>query len=153
MTFIALAMATVLLVLAALHAYWGLGGFWPGTDALSLSRTVAGFDAVAKPLSAATKPPSSAMCFMVALALALAALFALILGGVTANPFPLFILAPATLILTLVFLGRGVAGFTAAWRRHTPMQPFARLDRLYYSPLCLLIGAGFLTLAIRGLTT
>lgn len=151
MIFIALTMAAVLLALAALHAYWGLGGFWPGSDAASLSRTVAGFANVGEPSSATAKPPSAAACFMVALALALAALFALILGGVTANVFPLFILAPATLVLILVFLGRGIAGYTAAWRRHTPMQPFARLDRLYYSPLCLLIGAGFLTLAIKGL--
>ncbi len=26
----------------------------------------------------------------------------------------------------------------------------ARLDRLFYSPLCLIIGAGFFTLGIRG---
>ncbi len=51
----------------------------------------------------------------------------------------------------LVFLGRGVAGFTPAWRRHTPEQPFATLDIRYYSPLCLAIGLGFAALAITEL--
>ena len=30
-------------VIAALHAYWGFGGVWPGTDAASCARTVGGF--------------------------------------------------------------------------------------------------------------
>ena len=36
------------------------------------------------------------------------------------------------------------------WRRLTPEQPFADRDRLYYSPFCVLIGAGFLALSLQG---
>ena len=53
--------------------------------------------------------------------------------------------------VALVFLGRGIAGFTPAWRRLTPEQPFATLDVRYYSPLCLAIGTGFAALAIKEL--
>ena len=59
--------------------------------------------------------------------------------------------ALAGLAVALVFLGRGVAGFTPAWRRHTPEQPFATLDVRYYSPLCLAIGIGFAALTIKEL--
>jgi hypothetical protein len=51
-------------------------------------------------------------------------------------------------MIGLVFLGRGIAGFTPWWRRLTPEQPFARLDQSLYSPLCLLIGLGFIVLSI-----
>ncbi|MEW9807348.1 DUF3995 domain-containing protein [Mesorhizobium sp. ZMM04-5] len=143
MTALAVALACVLLVLAGLHAYWGLGGIWPGNDAASCARTVAGFQGV-------DAMPGPIASFAVAAALCFSATVALVLGGVIASPFPFFVLGPAALFITLVFLGRGVVGFTPAWRRLTPEMPFARLDRFYYSPLCLLIGAAFFTLGIRG---
>jgi hypothetical protein len=143
MTLLGLAVAAVLLLLALLHAWWGVGGVWPGSDPADLARRVAGF-------AGARSMPSPAACFLVAAALSFSAIVALVLGGVIASPFPFFILGPAALVITLVFLGRGIAGYTSAWRRLTPVQPFARLDRLYYSPLCLLVGAGFFTLGIRG---
>jgi hypothetical protein len=59
-------------------------------------------------------------------------------------------LAGAAFFIALVFLGRGIAGFTSAWRRLTPEMPFARLDVRYYSPLCLVLGAGFIVLALEG---
>ena len=145
MTFIASLMGTVLIALAALHAYWGFGGFWPGTDALSLSRIVGGFRKASR--------PSAAACFMVALALGGAAMVAFALGGISLALLPPQLLLPASIVLTFVFLGRGAAGYTAAWRRITPMQPFARLDRQCYSPLCLAVGVGFLVLIVAGLAT
>jgi hypothetical protein len=145
MMLLGLAVASVLLVLSAVHAYWTVGGVWPGTDAPSCARTVGGFPD-------SRSMPGPGPCFAVAAALFFSAIVALMLGGVIANPFPLFILGPAGLAVTLVFLGRGVAGYAPAWRRLTPVQPFARLDRLYYSPLCLIIGAGFFTLGIGGLS-
>ena len=64
-----------------------------------------------------------------------------------ASPLP----ALAGLAVAFVFLARGIAGFTPAWRRLTPEQPFASLDVRYYSPLCLAIGSGFAALAITEL--
>lgn len=144
MMLLASIVALVLAAIAALHAYWGIGGLWPGSDSADLARRVAGF----RDGGGSTASPVA--CFFVAAALCFCAVVALVLGGMIASPFPFFILGPAALIITIVFLGRGIAGYTPAWRRLTPVQPFARLDRLYYSPLCLLIGAAFFTLGIRG---
>ena len=143
MMLLAAVLALVLMAIAALHAYWGLGGVWPGADAASCARTVVGF-------AGATSMPGPGPSFAVAAALCFCAIVALVLGGIIASPFPFFILGPAALAITLVFLGRGIAGYTRAWRRLTPLQPFARLDHFFYAPLCLLIGAGFFTLGIRG---
>ena len=143
MMVLALLVAGGLLLIAALHVYWGLGGVWPGTDAADLAARVAGF-------AGEPSPPSAFASFRVAALLVYSAVVALVLGGLIESPFPFFLLGPSALTITLIFLARGVAGYTSAWRRLTPAQPFARLDRLYYSPLCLLIGAGIFTLGIRG---
>ena len=87
--------------------------------------------------------PGPAACFAVAAALAIAALIPILL---TRQLGMLALLAAAA--AALVFLGRGVAGFTPAWRRLTPEEPFATLDVRYYSPLCLIIGAGFVALIL-----
>ncbi|WP_312860515.1 DUF3995 domain-containing protein [Neoaquamicrobium sediminum] len=88
-----------------------------------------------------------------AAALAVAALIALALAGIVTLPLPAALIRLGGLGAALVFLGRGIAGFTPAWRRITPEMPFARNDRLYFSPLCLLIGAGFTLLLIQGVAT
>ncbi len=143
MSMIATAAASVLFVIAALHAYWGMGGVWPGVDAQSCSRTVTGFPG-------RNKMPGAAASFAVVAALALAALVALTQGGLIATPLPPVLTLLATLGAMAVFLGRGIAGFTPAWRRLTPEMPFARLDVILYSPLCLTIGAAFAILAVFG---
>ena len=44
--------------------------------------------------------------------------------------------------VTLIFFVRGVAGyFPGLWKRAEGL-PFQRLNRAFYSPLCLAIGAG-----------
>ena len=55
------------------------------------------------------------------------------------------------MLLALVFLARGVLGYTAGWRARFPTEPFATLDRKNYSPLCLVLGAGFLILVVMRL--
>lgn len=141
MTVLAGVITPVLLMIAGLHAYWGLGGVWPGSDAVSCARTVAGFRGI-------EAMPGAGPSFAVAGALAVTALLAAAQG--LALPAPALLLNLATLGAALVFLGRGVAGYTPAWRRLTPVQPFATLDVRYYSPLCLAIGAGLATLALNG---
>lgn len=141
MTVLALALSFVLLLITSLHVYWGMGGIWPGSDAKSCAHAVVGFRGV-------DEMPSTFASFAVAACLVLATLWPLALENVFATPFPREGLAATALMIGLVFLGRGVAGFTPWWRRLAPEQPFARLDRLFYSPLCLLIGLGFVILAI-----
>ena len=143
MTLLALVLAVVLTLIAALHVYWGIGGIWPGTDPKSCARAVVGAAGI-------ETMPSMGAAFAVAAAIVAAAMVALALGGLFASPFDQVPLGGAALFIGLVFLGRGVAGFTAAWRRLTPEMPFARLDMRYYSPICLAIGAGFVLLAVQG---
>ena len=45
--------------------------------------------------------------------------------------------------LTAVFIGRGLVGLTPWFRRLLPEEPFCTYNRTYYSPLCIVIGAGF----------
>lgn len=146
MTLVAILVALMLVLLAALHVYWGLGGVWPGMDQKSCARAIAGFKGI-------DRMPSPPAAFGVAAALAVAALIALALAGIVTLPLPAALIRLGGLGAALVFLGRGIAGFTPAWRRITPEMPFARNDRLYFSPLCLLIGAGFTLLLIQGVAT
>ncbi|SMH33885.1 DUF3995 domain-containing protein [Mesorhizobium australicum] len=142
MTLIALALTVVLTFVAGLHVYWGIGGVWPGTDQRSLARAVVGFRGV-------DATPSPTACFAVAACLVLAALWPAALAGLFASPFQLAGLVAGAVMLALVFLARGIAGFTPAWRRLTPEEPFATNDRRFFSPLCLALGAGFLVLAFE----
>ena len=143
MTVLASVVALVLAAIAALHAYWGFGGVWPGTDEKSCARAVAGFRGIEK-----MPPPPAALA--VTLALLAAAAIALVLGGVIALDLPAWLLALAGVAAAAVFIGRGLAGFTPAWRRLTPELPFARNDVRYFSPLCLMLGAGLLVLSFQG---
>lgn len=131
-----MALALVLAAIAALHAYWGFGGVWPGRDEKSCARAVAGFKGI-------DRMPPPVACFAVTAAMLATAAVALALSGSTALPLPGWAVLLAGLCAALVFLARGTAGYTLAWRRLTPELPFARNDRLYFSPLCLAIGVGF----------
>ena len=146
MTLVAALVALVLVLLAGLHAYWGFGGVWPGTDQKTCARAIAGFKGI-------DRMPSAPAAFGVAAALAVAALIALALAGLVALPLPGALVWVGGFGAALVFLGRGIAGFTPAWRRITPEMPFASNDRLYFSPLCLLIGAGLTLLLFQGTAT
>jgi hypothetical protein len=143
MILLALLMAALLILIAALHVYWGIGGIWPGTDEKSCARAVVGFAGV-------EAMPSAAAAFAVAAMIVVSALVALALADVFASPFGRIQLAGAGGFIALVFLGRGVAGFTPIWRRLAPEVPFARLDMRYYSPLCLVLGTGIAVLALEG---
>ncbi len=126
--------AIVLIALALLHAYWGLGGLWPGTTPGTLAAQVFGGPP-------GTRLPPAVACYAVAVLLVLAAWLVLTAAG---------LLPPAGLSVSLVRLGAfGVAGALLlrgglgyVLPRLTSGNPtFARLNRLIYSPLCLSLGA------------
>lgn len=133
--------ALILGLIAALHAVWGLGYSWPDKDSKSLARRVAGFKDI-------QSMPSPAACFAVAIFLALAALVILFAIGLFDPVFPKIILKLILAGLAAGFCMRGIFSFLPFWRRITPEQPFARLDRRYYGPLCLC-----LSLMLAGIVT
>ena len=139
---LALALWIVLLVIAALHAAWGLGWRWPSGSEIALARTVVGRTGI-------TRMPSLASCLTVAALLAGASLWPLCASGLVTAPWPRRLTQFAGLGLAAVYIGRGIAGYLPAWRRRFSEQPFASLDRRIYSPLCVLIGAAILTLLIE----
>jgi len=125
----------VLFALSAIHAYWACGGRWPGHDEASLVERVVG-------RTSGMRAPSPASCIVVAAALASAAGLVLFKTlAVAPRQFDVLI-AIGFRGAALVFLVRGIAGFTPAFR-YAEGTPFYRLNRRYYSPLCLLIAAAF----------
>ncbi len=129
---------SVLLALSGLHLYWAAGGRWPGTDDLS-------FIAMTIGRTPKMKPPGPLVCTTVAAALAVTAgLVAAKAGLLSAGPIPSSLVAIGFWGAGMVFLARGIAGYVPAVTRYAEGTPFYRLNRLIYSPLCLLIALGFL---------
>jgi Protein of unknown function (DUF3995) len=137
MTFIAATLIAVLVALAMIHAYWGFGGRWPGHDDASMVERVVG-------RTRDMRAPRPRACFFVAAALLAAGILVAVhrTGGLN---------AAVALVATVgfwsaaaVFLLRGLAGFVPAVFRYAEGTPFHRLNRIYYSPLCLLIAVAFM---------
>ena len=141
----AIALSTAVYALAISHAYWGFGGFWPAANPERLAKAVVGTPNIRR-----MPPPAS--CFVVAALLAAVASWPLFASALLPQAWPSWLTQLAGAGMAAVFLGRGSAGYTQAWRRRFPEQPFAIYDRRYYSPLCLALGAGFLAILLTGRT-
>lgn len=129
----------VLTVIAALHAYWGLGGLWPGSDVRTL------IDAVIGDPRMNAMPPAW-MTFVVTALIFSSGVFAL-LSTVRAPRFVRLFIKAAVAFIALIFLARGVSGYALpASIRAGMSEPFATFDQLYYSPLCLILGIAFVAL-------
>ena len=137
MIVLAAALSFGLLVIAVVHALWGAKVWWPIADETALARTVVGQTGI-------EKMPPSLSCFLVAGALGVGALT----PWAALNFFPL----PETVsafvrylvaAFAVVFLLRGLAGYSGPFSRYFSEEPFRSLDRRFYSPLCLAFGAGF----------
>ncbi len=125
-----------LLAIAAAHMIWALGGSYPARTPELLARTVLG-------TKGRDRVPRLASAVISLLILA-AGIVALSL----ADPAPGAVMIGLGIALALVFAGRGLIGYTKAWQARTPVEPFRTMDRKFYSPLCLAIGAGFVFLIV-----
>jgi len=123
-------------MIAMLHAYWAFGGLWPAEDPAGLSRTVVGAES--------EKMPGRALTLGVAALILMAA--ALPLLSVTGTPgfAPGWFLDLALLGAAAVFVVRGAVTYTRWGAALQAIEPFATLNRRYFSPLCLALGAGFI---------
>ena len=144
-TLLAILLSGVVFALSALHAAWGLGSHWPCESEAVLVRTAGGTPGATK-----MYPPAS--CFVVAALLAGVAAWPLFAAGLLLEAWPRWLTPLAGAGIVAVFVGRGLAGYTSAWRRRFSAEPFATLDRRAYSPLCLCLGAGYLAVLIIGRT-
>jgi hypothetical protein len=129
----AFALVGVFLLLAGLHLYWGVGGFWPGSDAESLRERVVG----------TRSGPMFGFAACAAVAAALLAAAAVVLTRHTAPPLqsPVWLAAAGYGALILVFLARGAAPYLTPVFEYSRGTPFFDLNRFYYAPLCLVIAA------------
>lgn len=127
-----------LLVIAFAHLLWALGTNWPITSEALLAQTVIGRTGV-------THMPNRLLTLFVAILLFAVAVIAMGLGGHDDGGNIRTVLGA---VCAVVFLGRGMLGYTPGWRARFGAEPFATLDRRNYSPLSLWIGAGFLILVV-----
>lgn len=106
----------IFLALGAVHVYWGLGGLWPGRDSRSLADFVIGREPM----------PGPRACIVVAAVLVLGPL-----------------LAPGPMALGLLL--RGAGGYVDHLLRPEIVgSRYEKLNRILYSPLCLLLALGLL---------
>lgn len=130
-----------LLAISMAHFLWAFGSTWPVQDHRTLARTVTGFR------DAPGMPPRFISAAVAVLTLG-AGIWALFMTDEAPNA----VLTAGGVLLTLVFLGRGLAGYTPQWRELTPEEPFATFDTKLYSPLCIGLGLGFALLTYWRLT-
>jgi hypothetical protein len=127
------ALIATLLLIAGLHLYWGLGGFWPGTDGASLVEHVVG-------RTPAMTPPGFLACAIVTGGLLGISLLVLNRISMVSLPFGVEGLVPLGLWAAAAIFGlRGAAGFVPSIFDYARGTPFYRLNISYYSPLCLVI--------------
>ncbi len=132
------ALFIILTTIAGIHIAWTRGIYWPAEDERSLVNMVVGRADMAR------MPPHKLTYGVAA---------ALILGGVTAlalgmEPAGLFGSAIAYLGAGFcgIFFLRGLLGYLPPWRSRHPVEPFATLDKMFYSPACILIAEALFTL-------
>jgi hypothetical protein len=119
--------AVTLLGIAGLHALWATGSPWPARDRDALADVVAG--------RAGGAVPSAAACMAVAGLLTTAA--ALVAGEPQRLPRVQRAGAAGVAVVLAIRGGCGLAGRTDLVSPGSTSPRFRRLDRRYYSPLCL----------------
>ncbi|MFF8932530.1 DUF3995 domain-containing protein [Streptomyces longwoodensis] len=126
-----------LAALAGVHVAWGLGSSWPLPDREAFSDAVIG-----RP-----EAPGAVACHSVACALGAGAL---LVGG-RPKRYPALSRLGAAGVAGVLGV-RGLAGFSGRTDLLSPGSTsarFRRLDRLVYSPLCLVLGASTAIATVR----
>lgn len=129
----AIAISTLLILiflfLGGIHFYWGLGGKWGGTSAIPVTKE-----------GSKAMSPGLVACFIVGFGLlAVAAFIALKLNYFTVS-LPNWIMNYGLLILACIFTLRAIGEFKyVGFFKRIKGTPFAKMDNLFFSPLCLLM--------------
>ena len=128
----------ILNFLSALHIYWGLGGIWPGKNKQDLIDRVYG---------RGDKMPKFLECFIVALLLTFTSFLPILKFFTQSKYISTFSLNVIIIFIMFIFVVRGILGYLPIVERQ--MNPkFVRLNRIFYSPLCLYISFCLLIIAL-----
>lgn len=131
----------VLSLVALLHFYWGVGGLWPARTEQKLVEAVIGTPGM-------QTMPAPPVTLAVAAGIFLAGLWPLFWTGLIPFPLPDLILISGMVALTTIFLLRGAVTYLGVFGRQSSTEPFYTLNRLYFSPLILVLGLAFAYLLI-----
>ena len=137
--FIAWFLFVVLSLVASLHFFWATGRTWPVKDPKEFARTIAGIDSD-------KGMPGMGLTALVASLIFAAAVLPLWTTNVISLPLPEWCRLTSMWVLFSIFFLRGIS--TYALPNLPRAEPFKTLDRLYFAPLCLLLAAGYLCIAI-----
>ncbi|MGN8277941.1 DUF3995 domain-containing protein [Pseudomonas sp. SMN5] len=142
MLLVARSLVAIFAAISLIHLYWALGGRWAALAVVPQVPVQQG---------QALRPafdPSGWLTLLVALALLLIAVLVSLRGGLLAPPvthraLQWLISAIALLLFARAIGESNLVGFFKEFKEST----FARLDTWVYSPLCVVLGAGLLTVA------
>lgn len=137
---IACLMFVTLSLVAALHLVWASGSTWPVANREQFARNFIGTDS-------GDHTPCKALCAQVALLIFAGALLPLWTTDIITSPLPAWSRPLSMWVLFTVFALRGLSAY--ALPNLPRAEPFRTLDRRYYSPLCLLLAAGYLAIILR----
>ncbi len=136
---LAVILATVLVLIAALHFYWALGGRW-GSDAVIPIKQ--GSPAPGQPDGQPTFSPGAFATAAVAILLFIAALIPLGAVGLVSLPVPSVLIRFGVWALAAILLLRAVGDFRyVGLLKRVRGTRFASLDTRLYTPLCLMLSA------------
>jgi hypothetical protein len=125
----------VLLGLSLLHFQWARGSHWPAVSEEALARSAVG--------DGRRRMPGRIPCLAVSALLLAVGLWPLIALNYAGEAWA----QRVSIVIGGIFAGRGVGGFTPRWRQYFYDEPFATLDRRYYSPFCIVLGLAFAAFA------
>ncbi len=125
--------------LSVLHVYWAFGGKWGGQVTIPLTEE-------GKPLFQA----GPAACLIVALALGAAGVLVAFPSDLIRAGVPAGVIQAGHWLLFAVFLLRSIGDFRyGGLFRRVRHTPFARYDRMLFTPLCLVVACMLLVLNLN----
>lgn len=134
---IVVVLLVVFLSLSGIHFYWALGGKWGADVSVPTNKN-----------NEKVINPKLFECFVVAVGLLGFGLLVLVKSGILTLLLPGWLLTYGLWIVAALFMLRAIGDFNyVGLFKKIKTTEFGRLDTLYYSPLCLVIGGLTLILA------
>ena len=132
--------AVIFILLGAIHIYWGMGGKWGSKQALPQNLETE------KPVFL----PGLVACFIVALGLFSMAFLTLNQADIININLPNVLKNYGMYAIGAIFLLRALGDFKyAGFFKSIKNTEFAKLDTLFYTPLCLYLGLTSFTIGLN----